>query len=103
MGTWEADLGSRWDQARLELVPHPSFPGSLAGTLSRAGIVSRVAADLDDGEFAMEESADGARIDATWFGEPVAGQCGREIRGRWQAGEEGQPRGFVMRRVEAPR
>jgi hypothetical protein len=43
-----------------------------------------VAADLEDGEFTMEESRDGQRIAATWLGQVQAGSCGQRIAGERQ-------------------
>ena len=64
----------------------------MRGALNREGERAQVAGDLDDGEFTLEESADGSDIAAVWLGDVVEGSCGREIRGTWKA--DGDPRQF---------
>ena len=95
VGRWLAEVQGE-PAATLRLEPHREHVGSLAGEIDRSGARSRVAADLDDGEFTLEESADGVHIAATWLGDVVQGSCGREIQGRWQV-EGGQPRAFTLR------
>jgi hypothetical protein len=57
-----------------------------------------VVADIEDGEFTMEESHDGQRIAATWLGQVQAGSCGQIITGNRQDGAVGQaPQRFEMR------
>ena len=53
------------------------------GTLERAGQTAQVVGDVHQGELTLEESLDGKRISATWLGDVVEGQCGKEIRGQW--------------------
>ncbi len=98
VGLWHAEFGRGQPPVALLLELHAEHAGSLAGALVRDGARSRVAADLDDGAFTLEESPDGQRIAATWLGELVAGSCGREIRGEWRP-REGAARSFVLRRV----
>lgn len=98
VGLWHADFGAGRPPVAVLLEPHPEHAGSLSGALVRDGARSRIAADLDDGAFTLEESPDGQRIAATWLGELVPASCGREIRGSWQP-REGAPIAFVLRRV----
>jgi hypothetical protein len=77
---------------RLRLGPHPEHTGSLQGELGQGLQRFPVVADLDDGEFTLEESRDGLRIAATWLGTPTEGHCGRLIQGhRFEADQPGQP------------
>ncbi len=103
LGNWRAEFpGSAGSGAHLVLEGNPDWPGSLAGRIRRegpAGREARVAGDLEDGTFTLEESNDGVRIDAVWVGQPVEGRCGREIRGTWRAGGQEAGRDFVLRRV----
>lgn len=102
VGRWRAQVPGLWDEAIVELAPHPHHAGSLAGHVVRGTQRAQAVADLDEGEFTMEESADGIHIDATWLGEPVEGHCGREIRGeirlRGQEDARTPGRPFVLRR-----
>ncbi|MGZ5846936.1 MAG: hypothetical protein ACXWJJ_05630, partial [Ramlibacter sp.] len=66
---------------------------------NRDGERSRLAADLDEDGFTLEESAYGVHIAATWLGDVVEGSCGREIRGSWQP-EGGAAHAFVLRRID---
>ncbi|MDQ7743818.1 hypothetical protein [Hydrogenophaga pseudoflava] len=64
--------------------PHPEYPDSVRGRLRRSGpgadLEAEVAGDVgDDGEFNLDESADGVAMDAVWNGQPS--DCGRTIRG----------------------
>jgi hypothetical protein len=72
------------------------------GEINRDGLRAWLAGDVDDGEFSLEESANGVNISAVWLGDVVEGSCGREIRGAWKA--EGEPRQvqFVLRKHAAP-
>ena len=75
----------------LHLGPHPEHPGSLRGELTQGQQRHAVVADLDDGEFTLEESHDGKRIAATWLGSLPAQACGRQIQGqRVGAGQASQ-------------
>lgn len=99
LGLWRAEVeGER--AATLLLVRHPSYAGSLAGEINRDGDRAQLAADLDAGELTLEESADGLRISATWLGDVVASSCGREIRGKRQAGDASPQRPFVLRKLD---
>jgi hypothetical protein len=73
--------------------PHPEFSGSVRGRLRRSGpgadLEAEVAGDVgDDGEFNLDESADGVTMDAVWIGQPT--DCGRSIQGV-RRGAEGRP------------
>lgn len=103
LGAWRADIAGTWLPADLVLEPNPDWPGSLAGHVRRADRLARLAGDLEDGTFTLEESADGVRIDATWVGQPVEGRCGREIRGTWQPAGDSIRRAFTLRRVGGDR
>ncbi len=99
VGLWRAELAGQARQgATLLLEPHREYAQSLSGEINRDGSRSRVAADLEDGEFTLEESADGQRITATWLGDVVEGSCGKEIRGRREGGWDGIAP-FVLRKL----
>ena len=99
VGLWRADVEGD-PPSTLLLEPHPRYRGSLSGEINRDGARSRLAADLDDGELTLEESADGVRISATWLGDVVAGSCGRESRGTREAGEGAPQRPVVLRKLD---
>lgn len=96
-GLWRLTLwtegGSEQDPVSigaLLLEPHPEYPGSVRGRLRRPGpgpdLEAQVAGDVtDEGEFNLDESADGVTMDAVWTGEPV--DCGRTIRGQRRPAE----------------
>jgi len=58
-----------------------------------------VAGDVDQGEFTLEESADGRSISALWTGAVVADACGKEISGVWTAAADKKERSFVLRKL----
>jgi hypothetical protein len=90
-GEWVAQVANEapWS---LSLGPHPEHQGSLRGTLTLGNQQHAVVADLDDGEFTLEESQDGQRIAATWLGSLPAKACGRQIVGqRKQADQPHRP------------
>jgi hypothetical protein len=98
VGLWRAEFEGAGG-ATLLLEPHREYAQSLSGEVNRNGERARVAADLDDGAFTLEESVDGQRIAATWLGDVVAGSCGREIRGTRSGGwDRSLP--FVLRRLD---
>ncbi|MBP6396133.1 MAG: hypothetical protein KA294_10045 [Giesbergeria sp.] len=84
-GVWHADLPGHGGATVLRLGQHPELAGSVRGTLERAGRTAQVVGDVHAGELTLEESMDGKRISATWLGEVVEGQCGKEIRGQWMS------------------
>ena len=82
-GVWHTDLPGHGGTTVLRLGQHPELAGSVRGTLERAGQTAQVVGDVHQGELTLEESLDGKRISATWLGDVVEGQCGKEIRGQW--------------------
>jgi hypothetical protein len=97
VGTWRVALAGQAMPWTLLLRPHPEHEGSLRGTLMQSPQHFAVVADMEDGEFTMEESHDGQRIAATWLGQLQAGSCGRIIAGERQDGTTGQaPQRFQM-------
>ena len=96
-GPWTAQIAGEapWT---LTLGPHPEHAGSLRGELSQGQQRRAVVADLDDGEFTLEETHDGQRIAATWLGSLPASSCGRQIQGhRALAGQDS--RNFLITRT----
>jgi hypothetical protein len=81
-GTWLAQLAGSSSAWTLQLAPHPEHTGSWRGELAQGDRRYAVVADLDDGEFTMEESHDGQRIAATWLGGRLAGDCSRTLHGQ---------------------
>lgn len=99
LGLWRAEFDGTGHAGTLLLEKHPEYTESVRGSINRNGERRLLAGDVLDGEFTLEESADGQRIAATWLGEVVEGSCGREIRGTWTA--EAAPddrRAFVLRK-----
>ncbi len=80
-GQWTAQIAGEapWT---LTLGPHPEHAGSLRGELAQGQQRRAVVADLDDGEFTLEETHDGQRIAATWLGSLPASSCGHQIQGQ---------------------
>lgn len=98
LGFWRAELDGRHGGTLL-LEPHAEYRESLRGAIDRDGGRALVVGDIEDGDFTLEESADGKRISATWLGEVVAGSCGREIRGTWQGeGDKAPAVPFVLKK-----
>ena len=97
VGTWRVTLAGQSVPWTLLLRPHPEHEGSLRGALMQNPQHFAVVADIEGGEFTMEESRDGQRIAATWLGQVQAGSCGRIIRGERQDSTAGQaPQRFQM-------
>lgn len=96
-GQWTVQIAGEMPWA-LTLGPHPEHAGSLRGELTQGQQRHAVVADLDDGDFTLEETHDGQRIAATWQGSlPTAG-CGRQIQGqRTLAGQNS--RSFLITRT----
>jgi len=69
------------------------------GGINRDGVKGLVAGDVENGEFALDESADGIKIAATWVGNVVENSCGKEIRGTWTAAIGKPEYRFVLRKV----
>ncbi len=98
LGLWRAEFEGQPQGATLLLEPHPRYALSLAGEINRGGERARIAADLEAGEFTLEESSDGVRITASWAGDVVEGSCGREIRGTREA-PGGAAARFTLRKL----
>ena len=98
LGLWRAEFEGRGHVGSLLLEKHSVYAESVSGTINRNGERRLLAGDVEDGEFTLEESADGKRIAATWLGEVVEGSCGREIRGTWTAEGDPTPHAFVLRK-----
>jgi len=87
---------------------HPEYPGSVRGSLKRSTAgndrQALVSGDVTQGEFNLDESADGVNMDAVWEGNVVPGGCGQELRGiRRSAEGRGAPAepvmNFVLKKV----
>lgn len=98
LGLWRAEFPGVGPVGTVLLEKHEHYADSFSGSIDRGGERRPLAADVEDGEFTMEESADGVRIAATWLGEVVEGTCGKEIRGTWKAEGEQDERAFVLRK-----
>lgn len=96
VGSWRISLVGQAGTWTLVLRPHPEHEGSLRGALMQIPQHYAVAADLEDGEFTMEESHDGQRIAATWLGKVQVGSCAQVITGTHQEGTGAEQR-FEMR------
>lgn len=101
LGLWRAEFDGLAG-ATLLLEKNASYADSFSGQVNRNGERARVAGDVDEGEFTLEESTDGIRITATWAGNLVEGTCGREVRGTWQAARDKRGVPFVLRKLAAP-
>jgi hypothetical protein len=97
-GLWRAEMQGVGHVGTLLLEQHAHYAESFSGFINRDGDRRPVAGDLEDGEFTMEESADGVHIAAAWIGEVVEGSCGKEIRGTWTKDGETTGTPFVLRR-----
>ncbi len=100
-GLWQIRL---WPEGGSEVSPHsrgvlllekhPDYAGSVRGELRRTvdgrDLSARVSGDVHEGEFQLDESADGVTMSAVWTGVPE--DCGRSIRGSRRPAE-GQPLG----------
>jgi hypothetical protein len=91
-GLWQLSL---WPQGGQEAAPtstgallfesHPEYPGGVRGNLKRSGPgndrTALVSGDVSNGEFNLDESADGVNMDAVWEGDVTPSGCGQELRG----------------------
>lgn len=81
---------------------HPEFPDSVRGRLQRQSsgqtTEALVSGDVINGEFNLDESADGQRTDAVWTGNVSPTGCNKEIRGvRLPAeGQTGEAMNFAL-------
>jgi hypothetical protein len=79
---------------------HPEYPGSVRGSLKRSSPgndrQARVSGDVTQGEFNLDESADGVNMDAVWEGSVVPSGCGQELRGIRRPAEGSGSRDAVM-------
>jgi hypothetical protein len=96
-GIWKVQLDGTGPDWSLQLEPHPEHRGSLRGELKQGAQRYPVVADLEKGEFTLEESHDGQRIAATWLGEVVPGSCGRALQGQ-RIGPQERRQAFDMQR-----
>jgi hypothetical protein len=97
-GLWRAEFDGQGHVGTLLMEKHALYAESVSGTINRNGARSKLAGDVEDGEFTLEESADGVHIAAAWIGEVVDGSCGREIRGSWKAEGDPKTHPFVLRK-----
>ena len=97
-GLWRAEFDGQLPGATLLLEKHPRYADSFSGGVNRNSVQGVVSGEIEDGEFSLEESADGQHIAATWIGEIVDGSCGREIRGTWQKDGATMSVPFVLRK-----
>lgn len=106
-GDWQASFaasGSRPPlQASVSFTPHAQVDDALSGRIVRRPPqgepqTSVLAGGAGDGQFGIEESADGKKITGLWNGDIVPGSCGREIRGIWTDALDDSERPFVLRR-----
>jgi hypothetical protein len=98
-GLWRAEFDGLPHGATLLLEKHPEWTEGLAGGINRNGERGRVSAEIEDGEFVLEESADGRRIAAVWVGHVKDGSCGREISGTWTPDGQSGGRAFTLRKL----
>lgn len=99
-GLWRAEFEPQATPATVLLERHPDLAGSVRGLLQREGVRAWVSGDVDNGDFTLEESANGRNISATWLGEVSPESCGREIKGTWTSETQTQkPLHFVLRKV----
>ena len=96
-GAWTVQLDDSGPKWTLQLGPHPEHRGSLRGELTQGALRYPVVADLDEGEFTLEESHDGQRIAATWLGKVAPKSCGQALRGE-RIGPQERRQTFDMRR-----
>lgn len=103
LGLWRAEFEGLARGATLLLERHPEFAESVRGAINRDGERALVAGDVEDGEFTLEESANGVNISATWTGMVEDNSCGTQISGTWQGAHDARARSFVLRKQPASR
>ena len=97
-GLWRAEFDGLPQSATILFERHAELAGSVSGGVNRDGVKALIAGDVDQGEFALEESLVGQRIAATWLGTVVEGSCGKEIRGIWNNTSNNASYPFVLRK-----
>jgi hypothetical protein len=97
-GVWRAEFDQGTPGASLRLEKHAEYSESVSGEITRGGARAKVAGDVEDGTFQLEESTDGTSIAATWTGQVVDKSCGKEIKGTWKNHKDGTQRAFVLRK-----
>lgn len=85
---WPQEGGSEASPAStgaLLFERHPEYPGSVRGNLKRSTAgndrEALVSGDVTSGEFNLDESADGVKMDAVWEGNVTPSGCAQELRG----------------------
>lgn len=86
---------------------HPEYPGSVRGNLKRSTAgndrQALVSGDVTDGEFNLDESADGVNMDAVWEGNVTPASCAQELRGIRRPAQgrtgEGPVMNFVLKKA----
>ena len=97
VGQWSVQINGDPGAWTLTLAPHPEHLGSLRGELRQGALRYPVVADLDEGEFTMEESHDGRKIAATWLGRLSPPDCQQAIQGQ-RVPSDPTPRHFRLTR-----
>jgi hypothetical protein len=102
-GLWRAQFEGLPTGATLLFERNPDHPDGVRGQVRREDAQGRVrmdwvAGDVDDGDFTLEESADGRSIAATWIGAVSEDSCGKEIRGTWTPARGSASHPFVLRK-----
>jgi len=98
-GLWRAEFAGLSQGATLLFEKHPEWVGSVSGAINRNGERARISADIEQGEFSLEESSDGVQVSAVWHGAVVAGSCGKEIRGTWNSAANRTLYPFVLSKL----
>lgn len=98
-GLWRAEFAGLSQGATLLFEKHPDWAGSVSGAINRNGERARISADIEQGEFSLEESSDGVQVSAVWQGAVVPGSCGKEIRGTWNSSANRTLYPFVLSKL----
>ena len=98
-GLWQARFEGLPGTATLWLEKSESHAEGVGGNVERADGRALVAGDVDEGEFTLEESADGRAISATWTGKVSEDTCGKEILGTWSRAGDPASYPFVLRKL----
>ena len=98
-GLWRAEFVGLPQGATLLFEKHPEWTGSVSGAINRNGERARISAEVEQGEFSLEESGDGVQVSAVWQGTVVASSCGKEIRGTWNSQSNRTLYPFVLRKL----